>query len=161
MLRLVLNSFFLWGFFLIIAIGSFNLILNQNELNIAIASGIVGVNEGILVDSSAIYPKETFNEYELSKPFLIHPNSIKIVKINYKNLGFDSSYNKKRVQLKVFVTSENIKNKKDQDSAGDRINYNLRKSIAYSFNTTNMSNSLYNPCFSNNYVFTTANVVWI
>ena len=46
-------------------------------------------------------------------------------------------------------------------SIGDRINYNLRKSIAFSFNSTASTNKLYNPVFSPHYVYTTANVKWI
>ena len=47
------------------------------------------------------------------------------------------------------------------DLIGDRINYNLRKSIALSFNSTKSTNKLYNPVFSPHYVFTTANVGWV
>ena len=46
-------------------------------------------------------------------------------------------------------------------SIGDRINYNLRKSIAISFNSTPSTNRLYNPVFSQHYVYTTANVKWV
>ena len=46
-------------------------------------------------------------------------------------------------------------------SIGDRINYNLRKSVAISFNSTDATNKLYNPVFSQHYVFTTANVKWV
>ena len=51
--------------------------------------------------------------------------------------------------------------KKELDLIGDRINYNLRKSIALSFNSTKSTNKLYNPVFSPHYVFTTANVGWV
>lgn len=149
------------GFILVLIISTSYVIKNENELNIAMAAARNGVNEGILTDSVAIYPKQTFDEYELNKPFLTHPYSIRLVKIDYINKGFDSNYNKERIQFKVYVSSDSITNKTDQDSAGDRINFNLRKSIAISFNTTGLSNSLYNPSFSDNYMFTTSKVQWV
>lgn len=67
----------------------------------------------------------------------------------------------KKIQFKVYAKASVDYNKKELDSIGDRINYNLRKSVAMSFNTADSTNKLYNPVFSNNYVFTTANVVWV
>lgn len=67
----------------------------------------------------------------------------------------------KKYSLKSNAKASADYNKKELDSIGDRINYNLRKSVATSFNTTDSTNKLYNPVFSNNYVFTTANVVWV
>ena len=76
-------------------------------------------------------------------------------------MGVDSGYNKEKIQFKVTVSSNEIIDKDLQDSFGDRINYNLRKALAYTFNSENLTNELYNPVFSNHYVFTTANVKWI
>ena len=128
------------------------LIGNENELNIAMAAA--------KSSSSAIYPKETFNEYD-NMDGLKHPYSVSVLNISYNSSGIDKNYGKQKIQFKVYAKASQDYNKKELDSIGDRINYNLRKSIAISFNTTNSTNKLYNPVFSNNYVFTTANVVWV
>ena len=92
---------------------------------------------------------------------LKHPYSVSVLNISYNSSGIDKNYGKQKIQFKVYAKASQDYNKKELDSIGDRINYNLRKSIAISFNTTNSTNKLYNPVFSNNYVFTTANVVWV
>ena len=61
--------------------------------------------------------------------------------------------------LKIDISKEF--NSDELVSIGDRINYNLRKSVAISFNSTDATNKLYNPVFSQHYVFTTANVKWV
>ena len=86
--------------------------------------------------------------------------NIKIVKITQSIKGKDT-FNKTRIQLKIYASSPNVKTKEEKESAGDRINYNVRKNIANSFKTENISNKLFNPAFSNKYSFTTANVVWV
>ena len=73
----------------------------------------------------------------------------------------DANYDKKRIQFKVYAKSSRDFSKTELVSIGDRINYNLRKSLAISFNTTSSTNKLYNPVFSPHYVFTTANVKWV
>lgn len=136
------------------------IIANENELNIAMAAAKSGVSEGVASSSSAIYPKETFKEYG-DREGLKHPYSVSIINISYSSSGIDENYGKQKIQFKVYAKASQDYNKKELDSIGDRINYNLRKSIAMSFNTTNTTNKLYNPAFSNNYIFTTANVVWV
>ena len=152
---------FLISISIILSIAILNFIASESEIDIALLAGKNGINEGIIIDSSAIYPTNTFNEYSLEKPNLLKANSIKLDKITIRNSQFDLKYNKTRIQLQVYVISDVITEKKDQDSLGDRINYNLRKSISQTFNTENLSNSLYNPSYSKNYIFTTADVVWI
>ena len=136
------------------------MISNENELNIAMAAAKSGADEGVASSSSAIYPKETFNEYD-GLQGLKHPYSVSIVNVSYNSSGIDENYGKQKIQFKVYAKASADYNKKELDSIGDRINYNLRKSVATSFNTTDSTNKLYNPVFSNNYVFTTANVVWV
>lgn len=92
---------------------------------------------------------------------LKHPYSVSIVNVSYNSSGIDENYGKQKIQFKVYAKASVDYNKKELDSIGDRINYNLRKSVAMSFNTADSTNKLYNPVFSNNYVFTTANVVWV
>jgi hypothetical protein len=83
------------------------------------------------------------------------------VKIDYEDLGYDVNYEKKKIQFKVYAKTSKRFSNDDLVSIGDRINYNLRKSLAISFNSTSSTNKLYNPVFSSHYVFTTANVKWI
>lgn len=148
------------GSLIVILMMSAFVIANENELNIAMAAAKSGVNEGVASSSSAIYPKETFDEYE-DKDGLKHPYSVTILNITYNQSGIDENYGKQKIQFKVYAKASQDYDKKELDSIGDRINYNLRKSIAMSFNSTDSTNKLYNPVFSNNYVFTTANVVWV
>ena len=136
-------------------------ITNEQELATAISAARSGIDEGIVSSSSAIYPKQTYNDYSKSNSALLIPHSVEIVNITYTELGFDNNYDKKKIQFKVYATSSKDFSKKELDSIGDRINYNLRKAIAISFNTTSSTNKLYNPVFSPHYVFTTANVKWV
>lgn len=137
------------------------LITSQNELNMAMAAARNGANEGVISSSSAIYPQDTFNDYSKNNEELLHPYSVEIINISYNELGKDNNYDKNRIQFKVYAKTTNEFTAKELISIGDRINYNLRKSIAVSFNTTSSTNKLYNPVFSNHYVYTTANVKWI
>lgn len=139
-----------------------NLALEANELNIAIASARNGAFEGISSNGLAIYPKESYDTYskDPKKVSLMKTKNIKIVKITQSIKGKDK-FNKTRIQLKVYASSPQIKTKEEKESAGDRINYHVRKSITNSFKTENITNRLFNPAFSNKYSFTTANVLWI
>ena len=148
------------GSLIVVLMISIFMIANENELNIAMAAAKSGVDEGVASSSRAIYPKETFNEYD-DMEGLKHPYSVSIVNVSYNSSGIDENYGKQKIQFKVYAKASADYNKKELDSIGDRINYNLRKSVAMSFNTADSTNKLYNPVFSNNYVFTTANVVWV
>ena len=148
------------GSLIVVLMISIFMIANENELNIAMATAKSGADEGVASSSSAIYPKETFNEYD-DMEGLKHPYSVSIVNVSYNSSGIDENYGKQKIQFKVYAKASADYNKKELDSIGDRINYNLRKSVAMSFNTADSTNKLYNPVFSNNYVFTTANVVWV
>ena len=136
-------------------------IASESELNIAMAAARNGVNDGIGSSSQAIYPKETFNDYSMSKSDLLIPYSVEIINISYVDLGYDDNYDKKKIQFKVYADASKNFSKKQLDSIGDRINYNLRKSLAISFNSTSSTNKLFNPVFSPHYVFTTAKVKWV
>lgn len=152
---------FLFGVLILIVMLSIVFIADEQELNIAMAAARDGANEGIATSSCAIYPKDTFQDYSTSKTNLLYPYSVDIVNISYNELGHDINYDKKRIQFIVYAkTSERFDNEQ-LVSIGDRINYNLRKSIAISFNSTSSTNKLYNPVFSSHYVYTTANVKWV
>lgn len=159
--QLTVEFVFLIGVLLVVIVTTAVFILYESELIIAMSAAREGVNEGIAIDSASVFPENIYKDYDYSKKGLLTPNSVKLVKINYTKMGFDSNYNKDKIQFNVIVTSDSIKDIKEQDSAGDRINYNLRKSIAISLGTENLTNSLFNPVFSKHYVFTTSNVKWI
>ena len=150
-----------FGILILVVMMAIAFVSNQNELNIAMSAARNGVNEGLSTSSSAIYPEDTFRDYSMSKMGLMSPYTVKIVNISYKELGYDINYDKKWIQFEVYAkTSERFDND-ELVSIGDRINYNLRKSISISFNSTQATNKLYNPVFSPHYVYTTANVKWV
>ena len=149
---------FLIGVLLMIIMISVVFIASQNELNIAMAAARNGANEGLATSSGGIYPEDTYMDYSLSKTSLLYPYSVKIVNVSYDEMGYDANYDKKKIQFKIYAKTSKRFDKREMDSIGDRINYNLRKSLAISFNSTASTNKLYNPVFSPHYVFTTANV---
>lgn len=152
---------FLTGMMIMILMLSVVFIASENELNIAMSAARSGAIEGVGTSSAGIYAKDTYNDYSDSGNGLLHPYSIDIVNISYSELGMDDAYGKKKIQFKVYAKSSKQYTKSELDSIGDRINYNLRKSLAISFNSTSSTNKLYNPVFSPHYVFTTANVKWL
>lgn len=160
--QITVELLLLISFALIATIMLANIIMDSNELNMAMASARDGAFEGISSSGLAIYPKESYDNYsrDPKKQSLMREKNIKIVKIDQSIKGMDN-FNKTRIQLKIYASSPNVKTKEEKESVGDRINYNIRKSIANSFKTENMTNRLFNPAFSNKYSFTTANVVWI
>ena len=152
---------FMTGVIILIIMLSAIFISHEQELNVAMSAARNGVNDGVISSSSAIYPKQTYNDYSKSKSDLLLPHSVEIVNVSYSEMGIDKNYDKKKIQFNVYATSSKDFSKKELDSIGDRINYNLRKSLAISFNSTSSTNKLYNPVFSPHYVFTTANVKWV
>ena len=139
-----------------------NVTMDSNELNIAMASARNGAYEGTFSNDFAIYPKDSYDNYskDPKKQSLLREKNIKIVKISQTVKGKDN-FNRTRIQLKIYASSPDIKTKEEKESAGDRINYNVRRSITNSFETENITNKLFNPAFSNKSSFTTANVVWV
>ena len=152
---------FLFGTLIIIVMISIVFIAGENELNMAMAAARNGAIEGLATSSAGIYPTDAYRDYSESKANLLNPYSVEIVNVTYAELGMDNNYGKKRIQFRVYAkTSERFDNK-ELVSIGDRINFNIRKSIAITFNSTSSTNKLYNPVFSKHYVFTTANVKWV
>lgn len=152
---------FLFGVLIVIIMISIVFISSENELNTAMEAARNGAIEGATTSSSAVYPKDTYNDYSKTKEELLAPYSVDIVNISYNELGYDKNYDKKKIQFKVYAKTSDKFAKDELVSIGDRINYNLRKSLATSFNTTSSTNKLYNPVFSPHYVYTTANVKWV
>lgn len=151
----------LLGVLILIFMLSVVFIFSEHELNVAMSAARNGAIEGVATSSSGIYPKETYRDYSNSKTGLLYPYSVEIINVSYSDLGYDINYDKKRIQFKVYAKTSERFNHDELVSIGDRINYNLRKSIALSFNSTASTNKLYNPVFSPHYVYTTANVKWV
>lgn len=155
--QLTSEFLFIIGILLTIIISASVFTLHEHELNVAMAAARNGVLEGLDSDSVSVYREKIYKEYEQSKEGLLEINSIKLVKINYTKMGYDERYGKEKIQFNVTVSGD----VNYETSAGDRINYYLRKSLATSFNSIDLTNDLYNPVFSNHYIFTTAKVKWI
>ena len=149
------------GLLILVMMISLSFIASQNELTMAMTAARNGVNEGSLYTTGAIYPTDTYSDYSKQDTRLLIASSVEIVNISYVEEGYDSNYDKKKIQFKVYAHSSANLNKKELDSIGDRINYNLRKSVALTFESSKATNKLYNPVFSSHYVYTTANVKWI
>lgn len=151
----------IFGSLILIIMASIGFIASENELTMAMVAARNGVNEGTASAASSIFAANTYNEYSNENYLILIPSSVEIINISYVDLGYDSAYDKHRIQFKVYAHSSKDLNKKELDSIGDRINYNLRKSIALTFESTKSTNKLYNPVFSPHHVFTTANVKWV
>ena len=127
---------FLFGVLVLVFMISVIFIANQNELNTAMAAARSGAIEGIALTSSGIYPIDTYREYSNSDMNILNPYCVELVNVSYLEIGMDNNYNKKRIQFKVYAKSSKEFNSDELVSIGDRINYNLRKSVAISFNST-------------------------
>ena len=150
---------FLFGTLIIVLMIAVVFIAGESELNMAMSAARSGAIEGLATSSSGIYPVDTYRDYSDSKTGLLYPYSVEIVNISYTKMGKDMNYDKDWIQFTVYAkTSDRFKGD-ELVSIGDRINYNLRKSIAVSFNTTQATNKLYNPVFSPHYVYTTAKIL--
>ena len=121
------------------------------------------ISDDVVDSFMEIYNKKSF-PLTIKFQFINDTKLKKLVKIS--KIPDDVSFILNK-ELKISI-NEDLLNVYDEESINilyeqelDRINYNLRKSVAMSFNTADSTNKLYNPVFSNNYVFTTANVVWV
>ncbi len=150
----------LTGFLLLATFSVALFIAHESELTQAMSAARSGASEGVIADTQAIYPDITFSNYSIERPNLINPSDIKIIKIDYLDQGYNPLYNRTKIQLRIYASGPPL-NKNDLNCLGDRINYHVRRSICEVFNTQNLTNSLYNPAFSDNYVFTTGDVQWI
>ena len=150
----------LMGFMLMVTCVVAASINTDSELTHAMAAARSGAVQGVLADSMAVYPDETFKDYTQKYPRLTSPSGVKIVKITYTKPEFNSTYNRTKIQLKIYAAGSNL-DREEQYRLGSRINYYVRMSICQVFNTQNLTNSAYNPAFSRNYVYTTAGVEWV
>lgn len=151
---------FLTGFIMVLVMGITSYLGEDVELNQAMAAARSGAIEGANVNSFAIYPEDAFDKYNKERPWFLNPANVKIIKVEYENRGFNATYNKTWIQLRITASCPTLKNH-DKNPLGDRINYYTRKRISESFGTSDQTNIVYNPSFSNRYVFTTRDVKWI
>lgn len=159
--QISIEFLFLFGIMILIVMIAVAFIASENELNVAMSAARSGAIEGGATSSMAIYPTDTFRDYSRSKENLLMPYSVEIINVSYEDLGYDINYGKNWIQFNVYAKTDERFDSDELVSIGDRINYNLRKAIATSFNSTSSTNKLYNPVFSPHYVYTTANVKWI
>jgi hypothetical protein len=150
------------SFILIIIISITSIAGSANELNMAMLAAEQGALNGASGNGLAIFPQEAYKNYSsnIDKQGILNPKNIHIINIKKTEKGKDA-LNKTRIQLKVYASCPNIPTREEKESIGDRINYNMRKSIVKSFKSENISNKLYNTAFSDSYSFTTANVEWV
>jgi len=157
---------FLTGFIIVLMMGITSYLGEDIELNQAMAAARSGAAESANINSFAIYPSgrrdDPFYRYYRETPWLLNPQSIEIVRVDYKNLGIHPRHNKTWIQFRVVASSPFMKRHPiGHDPLGDRINFYVRKSISESFGTSGQTNVFHNPSFSNRYVFTTRGVKWI
>ena len=102
--QITVELLLLISFALITTIILANVILDSNELNIAMASARNGAFEGISSNGLAIYPKESYDNYskDPKKQSLMREKNIKIVKITQSDKGKDK-FNRTRIQLKIYA----------------------------------------------------------
>ena len=156
-----LEYILLLGFSVLVSLSTLTLIYDINELNTIMASARSGVLLGSEMDGLAIYPNEKFEDYDKKHPRLKTGSKVTFIRITYEKEGYDPVYKKKKIKLKIYASTRSVYNKGDRDCIGDRINYYVRRSICKSFYTENLTNTYYNPAFSDNYFITTYDVVWL
>ena len=132
--QITVELLLLISFALITTILLANLIMDSNELNIAMASARNGAIEGTSSSGLAIYPKESYDNYskDPKKQSLMRMKNIKIIKISPSIKGQDN-FNRTRIQLKVYASSPNVKTKEERESVGDRINIALQQQMLFGF----------------------------
>lgn len=148
------------GFVVVVSCSVIISAAEDSELTHVMAAARSGASQGAVADSLGVYSDDAFSGYLNDKSRLISPSSVKIVKVEYINRGFNRTYNRTLIQLRIYATSSRI-SASDQYNLGERINYDARRSICKVFGTENMTNFYYDPAFSYKYVFKTLPVVWV
>ena len=100
--QITVELLLLISFALITTIILANVVLDSNELNIAMASARNGAYEGTFSNELAIYPKESYDNYskDPKKQSLLREKNIKIVKISQTIKGKDN-FNRTRIQRNI------------------------------------------------------------
>ncbi len=151
----------LLGFGALIAFSFFPYVYEINELNTCMAAARDGVLLGTEMDSFAIYPDEKFKFYMENHQRLKTGSKVVFVRLEYQKEGYDPTYQRTKIKLKIFASATAVKKFEDRNCIGDRINYYARMSICKTFKKEHLTNIYYNPAFSDRYVITTSEVSWI
>ena len=159
--QLSIEYILVMGFIFVISVTIVVSAADADELDTAMAAARSGAIEGANMDCFAVYPEETFENNTYKHPRLTSPSNVKIVKVDYIDQGYNSTYKKTRIQLRIWASSPSVEDKGDRNCLGDRINYHARKSICEAFETQNLTSAAYNPVFTRKYVFTTGDVKWV
>ncbi len=149
------------GFVFVISVTVVVYAADAGELDTAMAAARSGAIEGANIDCFAVYPEKTFENNTDKHPRLISPSNVKIVKVDYINQGYNSTYKKTKIQLRILASAPSVEEAGDRNCLGDRINYYARENICKSFGTQNMTGLGCNPAYSKKYVFTTGDVKWV
>jgi len=132
----------------------------QLELMEAHTAARTGASEGALTDTIAVYPGVTFDEYQSSKPELLEPSSVRVVRVELTDDGYSSTYRMRKFRLRAWLSGPPMKPSL-RESISDRVNFCMRRSISRTFGTENLTNTYHNPAFSDHCVFTTSEAVWV
>lgn len=154
------ESMMIMGFMVVVACSVALYLGDDGEITHIMAAARTGASEGMIIDSLAIYPNDSFNNYTKYQPRLISPSSVKIVKIDYENKGHNPTYNRTMIMLRIYAAGPHM-DSYDQRSYGERINYYARESICEVFKTQNLTDYYKGPSLSNKYVVDTEDVVWV
>ena len=158
---LTIESLLLFATLSIVSIIILTEVTNSFELINAMQAARIGAENGIIMNNLAIYPKNSFEDYDEETEELLKTRTIKIIKIEYQIQEYNYKYQRQKIQLKAYVKCPISLKTSLKEKLGERINYNMRKNICATFNTENLSNIYSNPSFSDTYYFTTADVKWI
>lgn len=145
---------------LIFSYSLFSVVQHEHELSVALCAAKSGANLATTMNNYAVYPTISFDNYTEFKPELLSPSVTKIIKIEYKFKGYNERYKKFEIELQVYAHVNRLFNNHSLRSLGDRINYNVRKSICEVFGTGDKY-EYYDPAFSQNFVFITPEVKWV
>ncbi|MGZ7068772.1 MAG: hypothetical protein ACXVHT_10740 [Methanobacterium sp.] len=158
--QITIEFILLIGIILVLVMGMSSYIGENIELIETMSAARSGAIEGANMDSFTVIPDDSFYNNNEKHPRLLSPGVVKIVNINYVDLGFNPTYNKIKIQLRITASCPTLSDQ-DKNPLGDRINFYARKGICESYGTSSQTNSAFNPAYSNRYVFTTADVNWI
>jgi hypothetical protein len=156
-----LEYILIMGFVSLIVFSFFPYVYDINELNTCMAAARNGALLGSGLDSFAIYPDDKFEYYMENHQRLKIGSKVVFVRLEYKKEEFDPIYKRTKIKLKIYASAPGVKNPKDRDCIGDRINYYARKSICEAFKKEHLTNIYYNPAFSDRYYITTSEVGWV
>ena len=149
------------GFSVLVVFFIIPYVYDANELNTCMASARTSALEGSQMDSIAFYPDESFRDYAEKYPRLKSDSKIVLIRINYTEMGYDKTYKKTKIILQIIASASSLRYADERYCMGERINYNVRRSICKAFKTEYLTNTYYNPAFSDRYVFTTYAVDWV